>query len=71
MKNETKTLEPGDVYRNHNPYKGEGNIIITDKFDKYGNVLVIHCEHKKYPGLNGITEWKDIDAVIMYYVKLA
>jgi len=63
-------LKIGEAWRNKDPYDGEGEIIMTDVFDNYGNILVIHAKNTKYPEMNGGKEWKPVKSILEYYEKI-
>lgn len=64
-------MKLGDVFKNKNPYKGEGELIFAghDPMDK-NYVKMIHACHEKYPNLNGSVQLMHIDDISKYYDQI-
>lgn len=63
-------IKIGDSFKNNNPYKGEGEVIVASTPDKDGYVKCIHALHKKHKSLNGMCEHKPVDVLIEFYHKV-
>lgn len=64
-------IKPGSVWRNKDPYPGEGNIKIAGPARRPRYYECTHINHTRHPALNGSVELKHECAILSYYNKIS